>query len=82
MENPIKIDDLGVPLFLETPKYGIEVRKSFLVTKVVIWRQKWAMKKGPWLGQGDLLGMKYYPVMQERIGTSSCCSHAKGKKGL
>ena len=21
MENPIKIDDLGVPLFLETPKY-------------------------------------------------------------
>ena len=40
MENPIKIDDLGVPLFLETPKYGIEVRKSFLVTKVVIWRQK------------------------------------------
>ena len=21
MENPIKMDDLGVPLFLETPKY-------------------------------------------------------------
>ena len=21
MENPIKIDDLGVPLFVETPKY-------------------------------------------------------------
>ena len=23
MENPIKMDDLGVPLFLETPIYGI-----------------------------------------------------------
>ena len=23
MENPIKIDDLGVPLFLETPTYII-----------------------------------------------------------
>ena len=22
MENPIKMDDLGVPLFLETPKYS------------------------------------------------------------
>ena len=22
MENPIKMDDLGVPLFLETPIYG------------------------------------------------------------
>ena len=21
MENPIKMDDLGIPLFLETPKY-------------------------------------------------------------
>ena len=24
MENPIKTDDLGVPLFLETPMYGYE----------------------------------------------------------
>jgi len=23
MENPIKMDDLGVPLFLETPMYGL-----------------------------------------------------------
>ena len=23
MENPIKMDDLGVPLFLETPIYGL-----------------------------------------------------------
>jgi len=23
MENPIKMDDLGVPLFLETPTYGL-----------------------------------------------------------
>ena len=31
MENPIKIDDLGVPLFLETPIYvGEEKRPSNL----------------------------------------------------
>ena len=24
MENPIKIHDLGVPLFLETPIYGLK----------------------------------------------------------
>ena len=23
MENPIKMDDLGVPLFLETPRYSL-----------------------------------------------------------
>ena len=28
MENPIKMDDLGVPLFLETPKYGTENPKK------------------------------------------------------
>ena len=25
MENPIKMDDLGVPLFSETPKYDFEI---------------------------------------------------------
>jgi len=25
MENPIKMDDLGVPLFSETPIYGVIV---------------------------------------------------------
>ena len=37
MENPIKMDDLGVPLFLETPKYHqqfqvpkMEVRKNLI----------------------------------------------------
>ena len=29
MENPIKIDDLGVPLFLETPKWGRPVEEYF-----------------------------------------------------
>ena len=27
MENPIKIDDLGVPLFLETPIYPLKVQR-------------------------------------------------------
>ena len=25
MENPIKMDDLGVPLFLETPIYNVNI---------------------------------------------------------
>ncbi len=28
MENPIKMDDLGVPLFLETPIYKVHLYKS------------------------------------------------------
>ena len=32
MENPIKMDDLGVPLFLETPMYPF---KMFLLLKVI-----------------------------------------------
>jgi len=28
MENPIKMDDLGVPLFLETPTFAIGVSES------------------------------------------------------
>ena len=30
MENPIKMDDLGVPLFLETPKFVSRERESSL----------------------------------------------------
>ena len=30
MENPIKMDDLGVPLFLETPKWPKKVVERFL----------------------------------------------------
>ena len=29
MENPIKIDDLGVPLFLEAPMYHPRTHDSF-----------------------------------------------------
>ena len=28
MENPIKMDDLGVPLFLETPK--LKIRRTYI----------------------------------------------------
>ena len=37
MENPIKIDDLGVPLFLETPIY-VETWVVFL--RLGDWRRK------------------------------------------
>ena len=33
MENPIKMDDLGVPLFLETPIYG-SVRGGWRITRL------------------------------------------------
>ena len=37
MENPIKIDDLGVPLFLETPiSGGPEVSLKFTAQKNAI----------------------------------------------
>ena len=29
MENPIKIDDLGVPLFLETPIFPVSITRGF-----------------------------------------------------
>ena len=32
MENPIKMDDLGVPLFLETPKWTS--KRAFKVVQV------------------------------------------------
>ena len=31
MENPIKIDDLGVPLFLETPIHSLEPETTHFV---------------------------------------------------
>ena len=36
MENPIKMDDLGVPLFLETPKYNIPVPWMLWIYEVVV----------------------------------------------
>ena len=33
MENPIKMDDLGVPLFLETPIYAHKHTQHFLKPK-------------------------------------------------
>ena len=31
MENPIKMDDLGVPLFLETPIFRLQTRQTTMV---------------------------------------------------
>ena len=38
MEKPIKMDDLGVPLFLETPTYTFQV--SFLKSKLQLLHQR------------------------------------------
>ena len=37
MENPIKMDDLGVPLFLETPIYT----SGLVFDRCVIWGSKY-----------------------------------------
>ena len=34
-ENPIRIDDLGVPLFLETPIYGMVFQSSYMTCVLV-----------------------------------------------
>ena len=36
MENPIKMDDFGVPLFLETPIYQAKVQEPGLVFQLGI----------------------------------------------
>ena len=56
MENPIKMDDLGVPLFLETPvcicfflnKYCIMKILSYTYTRdqIQIHQQKWELYPG------------------------------------
>ena len=34
MENPIEMDDLGVPLFLETKMFLLDVRKTYKISKI------------------------------------------------
>ena len=46
MENPIKIDDLGVPLFLETPISVGQVQKAHQIYKLKIvasWELGWGL---------------------------------------
>ena len=48
MENPIKMDDLGVPLFSETPicfimLYSDHVKAGWLVN----WNKGWTLKNKP-----------------------------------
>ena len=42
MENPIKIDDLGVPLFLETPKHPLKQS----TVKLIFWMINPHLKNG------------------------------------
>ena len=49
MENPIQMDDLGVPLFLETPKYQnhLALRHPHLVKAQKGWnRRPWVERRG------------------------------------
>ena len=40
MENPIKMDDLGVPLFSETPMWFLEWFLIFEVRCLCAWKKK------------------------------------------
>ena len=37
MENPIKMDDLGIPLFLETPNYQYATRFAMDFLAIYFW---------------------------------------------
>ena len=46
MENPIKMDDLGVPLFLETPKYQISqtfIDYNWTIADIFSWQRTWTI---------------------------------------
>ena len=52
MENPIKMDDLGVPLFLETPTQLPEEHLSKLLAKFALGQERLVL-------QEDLAALKY-----------------------
>ncbi len=51
MENPIKMDDLGVPLFLETPNINFFIANSHLLTILSLRgpNQSWGPGQESWL---------------------------------
>ena len=44
MDNPIKMDDLGVPLFLETPIWGDVLKESQLPSIFCLHRKDFDVK--------------------------------------
>ena len=68
MENPIKMDDLGVPLFLETP---ISTHGRF-VFFFLAWRFLFRQIGGPWPHLG---GTKVWPAEQKNRGEITPGAH-------
>ena len=69
MENPIKIDDLGVPLFLETPVYVQSLRG----TNISLLGKRNVMFKSVLVG--DML-------VPKKVYISSLCQNALGFLGI
>ena len=54
-ENPIKMDDLGVPLFQEITISG-HFQKGFFLVDISHVRFRVAVSHGPWMAGGDCSG--------------------------
>ncbi len=71
MENPIKIDDLGVPLFLETPKWMIvssgETSVRIRVTTVIFFSNNPMAQSVPPDLQGDIFLDRFWTLL-DRAG--------------
>ena len=65
MENPIKMDDLGVPLFLETPRWWFQFFSYFY----------------PYLGGNDPIWQAYFSIGLVQPPLSSIFSHPPKNKG-
>ena len=53
MENPVKMDDLGVPLFLETPIYVCEHTETHRESEIWMSSGSFSNASATWMGNVD-----------------------------
>ena len=58
MENLIKMDDLGVPLFLETPKCSTFFLGVFISQRMMVWGVLHHLRKAPF-SESDWISREY-----------------------
>ena len=85
VETPIKMHDLGVPLFLEMPIYSIFIKKYLTHKSISIhFRVLFKQKKGDQLSQilvppGSRFGCRYFQVLK-RTALRKRCSFGEAAK--